>query len=187
MSVEHEALWTEITQLRRQLEAVQQVRGRTGRRLLLFLGGIVAGLIAAQVFLGQSRAMAQDDAQEVICRSLKLVDAEGKNMVFMGTDEDGGFVKIAARDGRLRAYLAVNNKMGPGFLTLYGNDQKPLVIVDSDADGGSLRIHAKDGNQRVYLGIAPNVGGGLLNLFDTNKRIRLILEGANAGGIMEKR
>jgi hypothetical protein len=197
MKMDNEALWGEIEKLRRQLEDIGKTgAGRArffrGRRAIIFLAGIAAGLVAAQIFFGEARAVAQNDGKDVlVCHTLKLVGSDGKDMLVLGSDADGGFLRMLGQDGKLRAYLAVGAQVGPAFLNLYGTDQKTLLNLGYGADGGSIGVWGKDGKQRVYLGSGvvnnsgqgsgPNSSAGRLSLFGQDGKNLLNL-GADADG-----
>jgi hypothetical protein len=187
--MDSEKLTAQLDQLRREVAGLRNEQRRAGpNRVCAALGaGLAAGFILSQVLLGSPPAIAQTEAKGMVCRFLKVVDAAGKEMVIFGADDDGGYVKIMARDGSQRAFLGVNDKAGSGFLHLSSPEKKSNVILDNDASGGAIKVYARDGKQRVFLGVAPNLGGGLLNLFDPERKLRLILDGAAAGGIIERR
>jgi hypothetical protein len=181
--------------LQRQLEAMGKAgraRSFLGRRAIIFLAGIAAGLVAAQIFFGEAQAVAQNDGKDVlVCHTLKLVSPDGKEMLVLGSDADGGFLRMLAQDGKLRAYLAVGSQVGPAFFNLYGADQKTLLNLGYGADGGSIGVWGKDGKQRVFLGTGvvnnqgqgsgPNSSAGRLTLFGQDGK-NLVNVGADADG-----
>jgi len=197
MKMENEALWAELGKLRQQLEDMGKAGGGrarafVGRRAIIFLTGIAAGLIAAQVFFGEVHAVAPNENKDVlVCQTLKLVSPDGKEMLVLGSDADGGFLRMLAQDGKLRAYLAVGSQVGPAFFNLYGTDQKTLLNLGYGADGGSIGVCGKDGKQRVFLGSGvvnnqgqgsgPNSSAGRLSLFGQDGKT-LINFGADADG-----
>jgi hypothetical protein len=191
--METQALWAELAELRRQVEGMKKT-GRVriwGRRGIVFLVGLVVGLFAAQAFFGEAQAVQNPDNNVVVCKSLKLVDADGKDMLTLGSDADGGHLRVIAKDGKVRAFLAVGNQVGPGIFTLYGTD-KPLVNLGFNADGGAVALWGKEGKQRVFLGsgitnnrgqgTGSNTASGVLNLFDQDGNSLFNIGGDADGG-----
>jgi hypothetical protein len=196
MSRENEALWAELAELRRQLADVRKP-GAGRRRILsrwgiIFLTGLVAGLMAAQVFFGEAQAVQNDGKDVLVCQTLRLVDANGKEMLALSSDADGGYLRMLGKDGKLRAYLAVGSQAGPAFFNLYGTEEKPFVNLGYNADGGTVVVLGKDGKRRIFLGggvvnnrgqgSGPNSAAGVLNLFDQDGKNLLNLGGDADGG-----
>jgi|SRR5262249_5752885 len=197
MKMDNEALWAELGKLRQQLEDMGQAgAGRApafpGRRAIILLAGMAAGIVAAHVFFGEVQAVAPNDSKDVlVCQTLKLVSPDGKEMLVLGSDADGGFLRMLAQDGKMRAYLAVGSQVGPAFFNLYGTDEKTLLNLGYGADGGSIGVCGKDGKQRVFLGSGvvnnkgqgsgPNSSAGRLTLFGQDGK-NLANFGADADG-----
>jgi hypothetical protein len=190
MCLERRSLGSEISQLRKEVDALRarcQRQPQWHGRWLVFAGGIVAGIFLGQSLLTSAYAVPQGEAKELVCSSLKVVGPGGKAMVVMGFDEDGGVVGINGIEGNQRVLMAVAPGRGPGFLGVYTPDnKKPMLVLDADSDGGSVHVMGSDNSPRVYLGVAAKVGGGLLTLSDPNKKARVVLEGSPNGGVIEK-
>lgn len=98
-----------------------------------FVGGWLGHLATSPTIWAQA-----GNPQEIVARSLKIVDEQGRALVTLSSDQLGGAARILNRDGRL------------------------LVAVESDPDGGLVRIHGQDGLERSFLGVGDRKGGGLL-------------------------
>jgi hypothetical protein len=133
-------------------------------------------------------------AQDIVCKSLKVVDANGGALVSIGSDADGGTIVVNAVDGKPRLFSAIEN--GAGFtdwLDVLGNRRASVFVgeqgnaefrladkaanvsaVLQQADsGGYLALHGPDKNDRFSAGV--DNGGGYLDIFDALGNLRQTL------------
>src|SRR5262245_14636538 len=185
MNRELESLRSEGEQLRQIVSGLESRRpSRAGRGLLIGLG-LALGLLAARLPQGEAQALAQDD-KEIVCKSLRIVGLEGKNMLKLGADQDGGQLTLFGADGKIRGEFFVADKKGPGTINLFDANKTRTLLLGTDEDGGIMEIYGLDGKIRTIVAVAPKQGGGLINLFDTRKKLRLVLEGSDQGAVIDK-
>jgi len=187
MNPEFNSLRMELDELRQTVRRLQRNWGTPSRFGLLVIG-VVLGLIAARWPSNEAHAVAQDKQEkELVCSSLKVVAPNGKPVLTLGGDADGGVVELLDVGGKTRTRLSVANKQGSGRIELFDNNKERTVFLGTDDDGGILELSGVDGKVRTIVAVATKQGGGLINLFDTKKKLRLVLEATDQGAVIEKR
>jgi hypothetical protein len=190
MTSELDALRIEVAQLRQSVRELQD-RGRTpwgARRAAAACFALVLGLFLARIPTNEAHATAQDDkdkGKELVCSSLRLVGAGGKNLLTLGGDADGGKLQFFGVDGKIRGELVVADKQGPGMINLFDANAKRTVYLGNDKNGGMLQIFGGDGKLRADLFVADKQGPGAMNLCDANGKRTVFLGTDEDGGIME--
>jgi hypothetical protein len=188
MTSELEALRIEVAQLRQSVRELQD-RGRSpwgARRAAVACFALVLALLLARLPGNEAHATGQDDkAKELVCSSLRLVGAGGKNLLTLGSDADGGKLQVFGVDGKLRAELVVADKQGAGMMNLFDASAKRTVYLGNDKNGGMLQIFAGDGKLRADLFVADKQGPGAMNLCDAGGKRTVFLGTDEDGGIME--
>ena len=188
MNPEFNSLRMELDELRQTVRRLQRNWGTPSRFGLLAIG-VILGLIAARWPSNEAHAVAQDkqDNKEVVCSALKVVGPNGKPVLTLGGDADGGILELCDVGGKTRTRLSVANKQGSGRIELFDNNKERTVFLGTDDDGGILELSGVDGKVRTIVAVATKQGGGLINLFDTKKKLRLVLEATDQGAVIEKR
>ena len=88
--------------------------------------------------------------EKMVCRRLEIVDAAGKMVAFIDSDEDGGRVYTYDKDGKGGVF--VGSDEDGGHVYIRDKDGKPAVSVGSDEDGGYVYTYGKDGEGFASLG-----------------------------------
>jgi hypothetical protein len=122
--------------------------------------------------------------QDLVCKSINIVDENDQSRVKLAADKDGGMVVIYGADNKERFYAAVEHNAGftdwfdgegkrraTIFIGDKGNSELRLndrfdhasVSLRQADKGGSLNLAGADGSDRVALG---GDNGGFLDLFD---------------------
>ena len=82
---------------------------------------------------------------EIVCRSLRVVNADGKTIVSIDTDSNGGYMHIRHASGEEAITMAIADKLKEGFVQVWGKDQKGSIQLDAGEDGGRMVIFNKSG------------------------------------------
>jgi hypothetical protein len=188
-----QALRLELDDLRREVRTLRRTRWITP-------GSLAAGLISI-VALGVAAPKHQQDppdtshrpiqmAQELSCKSVRIVDDANHTLLQLGSDKDGGYLVLNGADGKKRSYMAVENNAG--FSDWYdadGNRRATVFVGDKGAEfhladklshigavllqgenGGSFAINGPDSNNRVHAGV--DNGGGFIDISDALGNLR---------------
>lgn len=119
-----EQLESEVTLLRRR-EAQ-----RRGRFQMLGLGALVAGILVATA----PRATTQTLSQDIVCRSLRIVDNRGNERGVIGVNVAGGFLALRGNSGNEQVFTGINE--AGGFSSLYDNNRRERVFIGTSGTGG---------------------------------------------------
>src|SRR5688572_16107693 len=114
---EIDLLRNELADLRREVQSLRRTRWITP--------GSIGVALVAMMAIGVASPRIQDTppktepghrptqlAQDVVCKSLKVVDDSGKTLVQLGSDKDGGLMVVNGADGKPRFFTAVENAAG---------------------------------------------------------------------------
>ncbi len=98
----------------------------------------------------------RDKFDEIECRSLTVVDADGKTRVNLTTDEYGGVVYAFGKDGKLGAELSVDER--GGVVSVAGKDGKSVVVLHISELGGGFVVAHWQGGSGAVLGTTEHGG-----------------------------
>jgi hypothetical protein len=137
--------------------------------------GLVGGLVARSLPLGQTVQAAEGAAKAVRAESFVLVDADGKEIAVLGQTADGTALTIKGKDGKTRAGLGVN-PAGDAGLLVYDAQGRPRICASSTTEGSSVILVDASGKERMAMGLGPDGPGlpeqaGML-IRDQNQNIR---------------
>jgi hypothetical protein len=148
---------------------------------------LTVGLIATMVFAltAPTGARAQDDkqpaAQEITCKKLTIVDAEGKARVVLTVNANGGVVHVLNTKGQKTAVLE-NDPVG-GIARLFGHNEKRLLIMGGNKDGCQINVFDLDGKARAFLG-CDAANEGYLTLRNRQDKTTLYCGNDDDGGLL---
>ncbi|MFI5387564.1 MAG: hypothetical protein ACHQ50_15760 [Fimbriimonadales bacterium] len=186
---ELQTLRHELADLRREVKTLRRARWITPASLVGVL--IALGAFGVASPSRQDPAQAHPDhtpmqlAQEITCKSLKLVDATGKALIQLQSDKDGGLIVINGADGKARFFAGVENNAGFSdwcdaasnrratvFIGETGGEVRLLdklgqqsAVLHQAASGGSIELKGVDGKDRLAGGV--DNGGGFMDIFDS--------------------
>lgn len=182
------ALWLEIARLRDEIQSlrggpVNTVRAWHCGRALIMASGMVIGLAVGLFFFDRTAATAQDEKEPKVltCQTLKITGPNGKEMVIIGFDDDGGLIRVMTKDQKLGALLAVDEN-GAGRMRFNAADGKSMLHLGRDDDGGYVRAYTKDGKGGAFFGIADQSQSGLIYLSGPDGKTILSLSKDDDGG-----
>ncbi|MCI0640913.1 MAG: hypothetical protein L0Y72_11450 [Gemmataceae bacterium] len=135
MSDDVAGLRAELEQLR--LRLIRLETRRTARVGMLVLG-LALGLVVGWATLGPAQATQQKEEKDLVCRSLRVVGPTGKNLIFLGRDQDGGILEVSGHDGDVRAVVAVAPMQGGGLINLFDANKKLRLALEGANAGARI-------------------------------------------------
>jgi hypothetical protein len=96
--------------------------------------------------------------EEMATRELKILSKSGKTVAVIGSDDDGGLVKIFDKSGQLTSFLMCTGK-GGAMAVYQGGNLKPLASLSATETGGHLSINNKEGSSAAAITVLENRGG----------------------------
>jgi hypothetical protein len=183
MSHTNEMLIARIDELERRLA---QLEAKPPRRSGWGIGALMLGLVSAMAFAMSAPAWgnAQDGEkgpQELVCKKLTIVNADGKPRMVLTFNEGGGFIKVMNTEGKNIATIS-GEKFGGAF-DLFGPDEKRSFGVGSNKDGCQLNVRDADGQARGYLGV-DGAKEGYLSLKNSKGKTTLYCGEDDDGGLV---
>lgn len=156
----------ELCALRERIERLERETGSLKRQRWLAL----AGLGIALLVLGSPLGRTEDGAQNLICRSLKVVDQDGNPRVTLDIQATGGRLAVAGNDAKPRAVVGVDHDAG--FTDWYGADGKPRASLFGSAEGNAeLHLSGADAEVKSLIGAGPT--GGFFGLKGNDGNVRV--------------
>ena len=136
----------------------------------IFLYTILA-ILVFYVFLVDGNVESQGVIQEEIwARSIVIVNDAGQSVIWLSTDEYGGFMSLYNKDGNTVAHMGVDEEYG-GLMSIYNKISTPVAYMASDEDGGKIGISNKTGDPVVAM-VAEKDGDGIIVVWNKfSKRI----------------
>lgn len=92
------------------------------------------------------------------CTRLKVVDGEGKMKVFVGIEEDNGFIGVYGNDGKSEVSISIAEH--GGVVTALGEDGKSKAVLGIDKEGGYVLVTGRSKGE-VFMGL-NRMGGGYI-------------------------
>ena len=107
------------------------------------LGGFLVsvGYILATGGNGVGALAQQTVIDEIVCRELTVVDAEGKPAVLLSVNANGGIVSVHGKDENGIATLRINEH--GGVVSAYGKGRKGSATLRINERGGIVSVHGK--------------------------------------------
>jgi hypothetical protein len=209
-----EALQRQVADLQRQAERQAQ-QPPAPRRGGLWLAALAVALVAG-LFAGQAPLMSwaggsqppdrggppgdrlkqpePGKGDDLVCKSLKIVNADGKERMVLSSTERGGLITVYGHDGLPRVVLDIDNDGGVVRVKAPNGTAEGILCLDNGAKNGLLRLRSNKGGNVVYLGGddfggtvgfnspegkarltmysgSPTVPGGLINLFNGDTKV----------------
>ena len=126
-----------------------------GLGALIAFGGYLFGTLHSNNVDAQ---LAPTDVEynEIRCRNLKIVDADGKPSIELVPGE----LRIVDENGQRRVSLVFHD--GMGIVSLHGENQQNAVGLVSQSNGDGAVVVFKDGKRAVGLG--TNNTGGIMTI-----------------------
>lgn len=147
--------------MRKKLEKLMYM----GLGALIAFGGYLFGALHSDNVDAQL-APADVKYNEIRCRSLAVVDADGNTLLTLGSNLGGGDVSIYEENGELRARLGIQQNrysdgepISDGLISIHGESEKILASLESTGLGGAVQLMDENGRDRVLLGVDFQSGG----------------------------
>ena len=159
MKTDIEVLSIEVAHLKRNL-----ARQRWANVGLLTFGLIGFGAISAK-----TQTPAQPVLQELVVKSLKVVDEGGKERVFIGTDKLGGRINFKSRTGKSAAYIGEGEEGGVVEVSSPDTGESLAFICAMEESAAIMLTHNKSGPGGVF--IMGTADGGTVAVRDKDSKI----------------
>ena len=116
------------------------------------LGGFLVsvGYILATSSYGVGALAQQTVIDEIVCRELKVVDAEGDPAILLSVNAHGGIVSVHGKDENGIATLRINEH--GGVVSAYGKGRKGIATLRINEHGGIVSAYGKG---REIIGKIP--------------------------------
>ena len=151
--------------------------------LFTIIGYILASLggdVTAQSEEGKSAPTIVD---EIVCRKLKVVNANGQPLVVINTDYIGGLISIKGADGTSSVLIGTLPK--GGFMRVVGADGENAVKIATDFNGGYIYVNNADSKPAVSIGGSSD--GGVMSIYHQNGGPSVSISTDSNGGYMDIR
>jgi hypothetical protein len=203
---ELETLRAELGELRKEVTMLRKTRWITPGAFALALVACVAlGVAAPRAQGGQEPAghAPLQMGQDLVCKSLKIVDGQGVAMLQLQSDKDGGMIVVNGADGKKRFFTAVENNAGftdwydpagmrratvfigeaGSELRLTDKQEHPIATLQAMEAGGFAALNGPDGRNRFAAGV--DNGGGYVDIFDPlgTRRATMYLNDKNSAQV----
>ncbi len=144
-----------------------------GSTMISFLLATLAGAFLGSRFGATNSVFADDkklENEQVICKSLVIVDKKGKKRIELFVDKNGPAIELYSVDSKPRIELVIDDdnplakKRGAATpsLTMYGVDGSPEVYLlsspssDGSHSGGGLTLGSLSDPGQMSLSVRPN-------------------------------
>lgn len=145
----------------------------------------LAGLGAVLGIVLLTGAYPQAPAADVIrAEGFEVVDGEGRVVVAIGSDEDGGLLTV--RNHQEATYMMLTTDQDGGLLIIRNRHDQPVMSAYADDDGGAVLVKNALGRDIVLLA-SDSTGRGLLNLRDHAEKVTVVMGSDPDGGFVEIR
>ena len=135
----------------------------------IFLYTVLA-ILVFYVFLIDNNAESQVAIQEEIrARRIVIVNDVGQEVVWLSTDEYGGTMHVANKDGNTVAMMEADSEYS-GVMGIYNKDGNPVAYMGADEEGGTIGILNKTGNPVAYM-IVNKDGDGAIDVYNKSGKV----------------
>jgi hypothetical protein len=159
-------------------------RRSVGKPAAVFVG-LLLGLAAGRGLLADAWSQGQGAAKaapDIVCKSLRLVDANGKEVAVFGTNKFGGYCQFKSAQGQSQVYAGADAEKGGGAFHLFGPNGNRLVTAGHDDDGGVVRINNHEEKGRAYFWVGKGGKAGLINIVGEANKSAIMISGDDLGG-----
>lgn len=181
-----DSLRQELAELRREVKTLKRTRWITPGALAMTLIALMAAGVASPLRQDPEKTEPGHKpvqlAQDLVCKSLKVVDANGAAMIQLSTDKDGGMMVINGADGKPRVFSAVENTAGfTDWLDSNGTRRASVFI----GERGNAEFHLTDKAANVSAVLQQADSGGYFSLYGPDKNSRFEAGVDNGGGYVD--
>ena len=142
---------------------------------------VALALVLGIVLLSGARAPMPDIVR---AEGFEVVDGDGRVLVAIGSDEDGGLLTVRNRQETM--YVMLTTDADGGLFMIRNRNHQPVVSAYADDDGGAVLVKNAVGRD-IALVAADSTGRGLINLRDHTQKATVVLGSDPDGGFIELR
>jgi hypothetical protein len=168
-----------VEQRLEDLEASTASLAKSQKRYRFATIGLLC-LVIAGVSMGQTRGV-----EDIVCRSLRVVQSNGKSAVMIGSSELGGRIRVHGKNGKVTTSISRSDD-GTGHLVNFSpSEQLVSLLGGTNNDGGILVTYSSSGKRLVVLrssGSGTNNDGGMLTTYSQSGKPLIGLGATTSGG-----
>lgn len=116
--------------------------------LFTIIGYIIASLGADVNAQAQGDKSDPTVVDEIVCRKLKVVNADGKTAVSIHPSGYGGEIVVSGDDGNMAVLIGTVNDYG--YIDVFHPNGRQAVIISS-VSGASMQVCSADGKRQVSI------------------------------------
>ncbi len=154
---------------------------RVKRQQLTLLALCVGALVA----VAATRAISQNQGNELTVRTLNIVGSDGKLRAVLSGDAalnaQGG--SLALLDARGDVRLGLMATKSGGSLSVFDARARPMAILGAKDDEGALSLSSSRSQSRVSVAVTPQVSG--LTVAGANGQQQLVAGADGNGGLAQ--
>lgn len=110
------------------------------------------------------RGITHPETGNVVCKSLRVVDDQGRDRAVIGINETGGYLSLRGNNNIEQLFCGVNQAGGlVGFRATNGREQ---MVTGINEAGGNIGIFGTDRKEKVFVGVS---GGGKTGVVEFNR------------------
>ena len=121
---------------------------------------------------------------EIVCRSLRVVNADGKTIVSIDTDPYGGYMDIRHASGEDAITMAIGRDK-EGFVQVRRKDQKGFIQLSTNEYGGVMSIFNKGDQNVLQASVTENGGYMDIDHASGENAIKMGIEDTEKEGIVQ--
>ena len=148
-------------------------------RLFTIIGYMLASLGGDVDVQAQEDKSEPNVVDEIVCRTLRVVNADGKSTVWIGTDlGGGGYMHVFHPNGELATAIS------GGAMYVYHPNRTGVVSISTDSNGGYMDIRHASGERVIEMGINESSKEGLVQVWRKDQKGAIQLSADKYGGYM---
>lgn len=146
---------------------------------------MLALLVGALVSVAATRAISQNQGNQLTLHTLNIVGSDGKLRAVLSGDAalnaQGG--SLALLDSRGDVRLGLMATKGGGSLSVFDAHAHPMAILGAKDDEGALSLASGNSKSRVSVAVTPLMSG--LTVAGANGREQLVAGADASGGLAQ--
>lgn len=146
---------------------------------------MIALLVGALVSVAATRAISQNQSNQLTLRTLNIVGSDGKLRAVLSGDPalnaQGG--SLALLDSRGDVRLGLMATRSGGSLSVFDARARPMAILGAKDNEGALSLASGNSKSRVSVAVTPRMSG--LTVAGVNGREQLVAGADGSGGLAQ--
>ena len=143
----------------------------------------LAGYLLATLVGDVTAQTEVETVDQIVCRELKVVDANGKTRFSIGTDSDGNSRLFILNATGEVAVLIATGIGGAGFMSC-AHHSKNGVLITAGENGGAISVNHASGEMAIMMGIGDTDKEGVISVKSKDQDGSIQLSASKYGGDM---